>query len=502
MKEHFTVASNNIFSENEFFEGYFTVENGIITHVARGKLPEDLNTNIIDCKDNIVMPSLIDTHAFFSGYAIREYGIDISQCNNNEDLIKILEKYKNNSVIIARNIRDDLKVDFSYIESKLGNNISILLFNWDKEIAYVNEKAKKEFSFDGTDFSSESMCKIIEHVLNDKEWTKKEFIKYMQLLNSRGVTASKEMVFDDSYGLSEILNELDKENKLNVRIFMMSQAVAEDFDLSVSEVIGNNIDSDNLKFDGFNQMVDGSVSVEEADMLSPYENGDTCQIEIDYKKLEKDAIEADSAGYRFSLHGQGDKAVHNIINIFDKCQKDDSGKLINRHAITDLEVADPEDYIRMSNLGIHAEIYPQILSIYEDSTEKIELTNERVGNRSKDYWNRRKMKDSGVNICCATDLPLVITDIGASIYHACFGRFNDGKEFNTNNCLTIKELLESWTLSGAKNLGISEKQGKIENGYRADFVVLNMPFEEISPENSRDLKVTQTYKDGLCVFSN
>ena len=117
----------------------------------------------------------------------------------------------------------------------------------------------------------------------------------------------------------------------------------------------------------------------------------------------------------------------------------------------------------MADLGIFAEIYPQILSIYDNSNEKINLTYERVGDRYKNYWNRRKMIDERVIVSNATDLPLVIDDLGDSIYSGCYHKFNDGISFVSENAISLEEMLTCWTINGAKNLGIDKKYGKIED---------------------------------------
>ena len=44
-----------------------------------------------------------------------------------------------------------------------------------------------------------------------KEFIKPEFIKYMKMMNSKGITSIKEMGFDDYCGFTDILSELEKE---------------------------------------------------------------------------------------------------------------------------------------------------------------------------------------------------------------------------------------------------------------------------------------------------
>ena len=71
----------------------------------------------------------------------------------------------------------------------------------------------------------------------------------------------------------------------------------------------------------------------------------------------------------------------------------------------------------MGQLGVICEFYPQIQSI-ADRAGKVGMIEEKLGTeRGAGYWNRRKMADSGVLLCCGTDLPLVIDDIPQSLYH-------------------------------------------------------------------------------------
>ena len=104
-------------------------------------------------------------------------------------------------------------------------------------------------------------------------------------------------------------------------------------------------------------MTDGSISELCGDLEKPYSCADTtCAQDIDWDLLANDTFKADTEGFRFSLHAQGDAAISKVLDIYDSCQKDENGKLINRHSITDLEFSDPTDLERMGKLGVIAEI--------------------------------------------------------------------------------------------------------------------------------------------------
>lgn len=284
----------------------------------------------------------------------------------------------------------------------------------------------------------------------------------------------------------------------------MMQPVSQAISLQTARAYNLTYQSNYLNFSGFNMMTDGSISQFEGDLKSPYVGLDThCNITPDYEAIKSDVLKADKEGFRFSLHAQGDAAVSKCVDIFSDCQRDSEGQLRHRHCITDLELTDPYDLERMGWLGITAEIYPQIPSLY-NRNDKIDLIYSRIGpERSSHYWNRRKMATSKVNISCATDLPLLIPDIPESIFHACGGYFDDTESLNPENTLTTLELLRAWTYGGAYNLGVEQRLGSLEVGKLADFVVLDDDVLSVPMEIIRDIKVHATWlAEYGCIYQN
>ena len=249
-------------------------------------------------------------------------------------------------------------------------------------------------------------------------------------------------------------------------------------------------------------MTDGSISQGNGLLKQPYENQNyKCKLDINWELIQDEVLEADKIGTRFSLNAQGDGAVEKAVNIFNLCKKDNNGKLVNRHAITEAEFSDPVDLKRMADLGIICEYYPQIQSItsYDD---KVGMIKKQIGlERGKNYWNRRKMKDYGVPLCCGTDLPLVIDHIPESIYYSVTGLFPEGgNPFNQENCLTIPEVLESWTFGGAYDFYREDDLGSITVGKLADFAVIDGDILHTNPKDCRSLDVYMTIVNGKIVY--
>ncbi len=90
-----------------------------------------------------------------------------------------------------------------------------------------------------------------------------------------------------------------------------------------------------------------------------------------------------------------------MTQIYDKCKKE-AGQLKNRHAITDMEFTDPVDLERLGALGVTAELYFQIMSL-DPAEVLLDNISRTIGfERRKNYWNRRKMQDSGMILSGAT----------------------------------------------------------------------------------------------------
>ncbi|NLW29702.1 MAG: amidohydrolase family protein, partial [Erysipelothrix sp.] len=233
-----------------------------------------------------------------------------------------------------------------------------------------------------------------------------------------------------------------------------------------------------------------------------YKNSNSiCDKSIDWGTLKNHTILADENDFRFSLHAQGDGAIYKCLEIFNECKKDENGKLINRHSITDLEYSDSYDYKKMGELGVVAEIYPQIMSLYSQQ-EKLDTIDLKLGvDRRKDYWNRRDMVDNNVIVSCATDLPLLYDNIPNSIYHSVYNLFLDSNTpFNPQNALTITELLKAWTVNGQYNLNRENILGSLEIGKLADITVLSENIFNTNPSNLKNVYVISTIFDGKIVY--
>ncbi|MDL2249242.1 putative amidohydrolase YtcJ [Lachnospiraceae bacterium PF1-21] len=476
---------------------------GFYTNIADA--PQGPDTQVIDATGKTVTAGLVDVHTFFTGYLLTTFGVDLNSSSSKEAVLSTLGKYAEEhpdiSLLIAQNLGTELRFSLSELDAFCPHTPVVLFYPYNEQCCF-NTKAKDAYSFDPDNCYSEAMWRLLKALLSEKELAQKAFVDYMAMLNKRGITSVKEMGFDDFYGFTNILEALKENQKLSLRVHFMSQPVGRPMNVEYAKEMREKFHSNMLAFSGFNQMTDGSVSQYEADLKAPYKGKNfTCQKDIQWDSLKKDTLAADNAGFRFSLHAQGDAAIKKCLDIFELCQKDENGRLINRHAITDLEYSDANNFEQMAKLGAVAEVYPQIMSLYTQE-EKLKTIDDMLGSaRGKDYWNRRAMADAGVIISCGTDLPLLFPSLQESIYHSSYNLFPEGGvAFNKANALTTEEVVGAWTYGGQYNLNRESLLGTLETGKLADLVIFEDDLFSASQESIRSIEVEKTFVNGKIVY--
>ena len=512
MKIDLIITSNNIFSglDEECFEGYICVAGNRISKIGRG-MPDETIYNrakkVIALNDEMIMPGIVDTHTFFSGYAIFHLGVDASDISTGGQLNCALAAYINEKNPIGAVFghgwnpeRLDQEAGETLLEEKYGEK-PVIIFASDRGSCIMNGKAKEIYGFTSETCYPESYHRIMKEYLNDREFIESEFADYMSMMNQKGVTTVKEMGFDDFYGFTDYLKELERKDKFTLRTFFMSQPVGVPMNLKYAKRMRKMFTGEKIRFSGFNRMTDGTIASYKGELKEPYENKSfSCNLEIPWSEIEDDVLAADREGFRWTLHAQGDGAVGHIADIYEKCQMED-GRLKNKHGLTDMEFTHPNDLKRLGKIGAVGEIYFQIMSL-DPADVLLENMNKTIGReRGRRYWNRRKMQDAGITLCGATDLPLMITDVPEGIFYSS-GGYMDGRDepFQKENTISIPEQLKAWTIGGQKSLGMDDALGTIEEGKIADFAVFDRNLLQADIKTVRNAKVVMTIMDGKVVF--
>lgn len=503
---HYLLRSNAIFDATglDTFGGFVAVTGKRILAIGRGSGEEYVGerTTVFELGDRLISPGFVDVHCFFNGWLLQHAGADLSGVATMEEAFDALRSCPREGFYVGHDLPLELaEVDESVVDSAFGD-VPAVLVCVGAEAMVMNAAAQRRFGFTPEACWSEKAYLLLRAIIRDAEMSVPLYKGYLRMMNSYGVTSTKEIEYDDSWFVDQV-KSLEDNGDLTVRVNLMSQPVGKPADVGYGVATRDRFADDELmSFSGFNQMTDGSISQGEGEMKEPYLDADNrCALDIDWGLHEREVLRADAAGLRFSLHTQGDGAVAHALDIFEKCRRGEDGRVALRHAMTDLECADPEDYARMADLGVVAEVYPLIQSI-ADRRGKLEMIAEKIGAaRGGHYWNRRAMLDAGVVVACGTDLPMTVDDLGTGVYSACGGLFPEGGEsFNEGNMITPAELLRAWTAGGSYDLEQLDDTGTLEAGKFADIAVFDGNVLAIDSRDARACACCLTMLAGRVVF--
>ena len=296
---------------------------------------------------------------------------------------------------------------------------------------------------------------------------------------------------------------MENEKRLKHRVNLVSQPVRASADFAYGKMCNQMFDGEEVRFMGYNIMVDGDIESGDGDLLDEYltNPGVHCGMEINYDDIEDTVLEADKQGFRCALHAEGDAAVRRSIDIFEKC-REINGERDARHAIVDMEMIDPIDRKRLAELNLSAIQYIQIMNCYgsRDNYWDEDILSK---DRQKTIWAYHSLLIDKGRLCFGTDLPLDIPDIPMSIKFGTFRVFPDGTPdggYHMDEALTPGEILTCWSKNGQEANFEEKRLGTLEEGKLADIAVIDTNVFKAGLKEIEKAEVCMTIYNGEIVY--
>ncbi len=259
-----------------------------------------------------------------------------------------------------------------------------------------------------------------------------------------------------------------------------------------------------LHVGGLKLFADGALGPRTAAMIEPYENEpDNYGITVvDKEEMLEMASKASAAGLPTVIHAIGDRANHDVLDVFAavRAQEAEAGitRNLRRHRIEHVQVIHPKDLPRLADLDVIASVQPI------HATQDMNNVDAFWGKRGELAYAFRKLLDSGARMAFGSDAPVETPNPFVGIHAAVTRRRADGYPgeagWHPSEKLTVAEAVAGYTTGAAYAESLESVMGSITPGNYADFIVPDRDIFTCDPMAIKDTQVKLTVIGGETVY--
>jgi predicted amidohydrolase YtcJ len=258
---------------------------------------------------------------------------------------------------------------------------------------------------------------------------------------------------------------------------------------------------DMLRVGALKLFADGALGPATALMLEPYEGRpDSHGIATADKETIYELVSAASAaGIPSAVHAIGDRAVREVLDMFERVRKEEAARGISpnrmRHRIEHVQLVHPDDKDRLAELSIIASMQPI------HAPGDMEAADRLWGERVKWSYNPRVQLEAGAVVAFGSDAPVEPLEPLYGVHAAVTRRAADGRPgpdgWQPEARITVDEALRGYTIGPAYAAGMEGRLGQLKPGHLADLVVLDADPYTAEPMAIRAIEVLGTMVGGV-----
>jgi predicted amidohydrolase YtcJ len=296
-----------------------------------------------------------------------------------------------------------------------------------------------------------------------------------------------------------IVQELIESEDCPIRMVVMDKAT----DLEQGMTVDFGTGSDRLRAGGAKFWYDGSFGTGNVLLDEPYlnselmQNGlgvpkDTCGYSMLPKEEFRKLVQKyHDDGRQVAVHGQGDRAIRDIIDVYEAVLAE-SPRKDHRHRIEHGGLFPVGEMERAAGLGLTASWHVNYIHYYGEA-----LRDDIIGPaRANVSYPVGAAQKSGLRNSLHNDSPMYPAEPFKLMQTAVTRTTRRGNVIGEEQCITVEEAIKGLTINAAWQLFMDDKVGSLEVGKRADLVVLSENPRTIAPERLGQIRVIETVRDG------
>ena len=526
-----TMDENNPFTESVY------VENGIISDIGSfeclsKKYPD---SEFIDLKNNTMMPGFIEPHVHFDLCSMTSQMHNISglSYSNKDDVINEIKKAVKNTPkgrwVMCFGLDYLINRDLPQIDRYWLDNITkehpLALIIQSMHTMYVNSMALElahidrdtKDTRDGHSIKDKNgeplgilteqgfIVPIVNLWLKDLGKSPDELINNeFQRWSEKGITtvwtAGYTPLYPDHFNL--LINSFNNPKCPLRGDYSIAFNSIENGTVDLSKELYN--DTPKSKLTGIKSWYDGSPytgnmfnygnylenEIMQNRLYIPINNNGERLFDKDffYKMLKK----YHNMGYQLSVHAQGSKAFHEVVEIFDQILKENPRK-DHRHRLEHCAFIDKNDLTLCGKLGLSISFHPNHLYYYGEALKDIVLGPKLT----EQMLPCKTALNNNIKITLHSDAPMYDPNPLLVVQDAVTRTTKFGMIIGADESISLDQALKAVTIDAAWQILRETELGSIEKGKYADFVILEKNPYDVNPMHLSDIKIITTYLNGV-----
>jgi predicted amidohydrolase YtcJ len=473
--------------------------------------PSPGSVTVIDARGRAVLPGFTDSHIHFAAYS---RSLDRFHIGGVKDLAEALAVVKARTGtpgawILGRGfvINGFSGLRFptrEHLDSAAPEN-PVVVSSFDGHVLWVNSlalaaagidrrtpdpeggKIERDDQGEPTGILLENAVKLLRDVIPVPEDLTPFLTRGLAELHALGITAIHNFERASAF---RGLGRLRAQGKLTLRV---THAIdAEELPLARALGIEGGLGDEFLQLLGVKAYADGALNVRTAWMLAPYGPEATRGMRV----IEPDALrslheQAGALRMPLAVHAIGDAAVKMVVDVFSRPSESPFPSRVE-HA----QHLDPADIPRLAASGAAASMQPVHLFYDMDPIE------EHLADRRGNAYMFRSLFRAGVPLVFGSDAPIAPPNPFLGLHAAVRRQKQDtaGDGWTMEEALTLEEALGCYTRNPARITGQGDWRGTLVPGKKADFVILDRPWDDLLEGDLHDIRVDMTFVNGECVY--
>jgi predicted amidohydrolase YtcJ len=515
------VKNAHVYTVNNNFDtvNAFVVKGGKILAIGKADSLENIYeaTQVVDAGNKTIYPGFIDAHAHFFNYGLSLQTVNLvgtSSWNAIIDSVVAFSKDNPDGWLIGRGWdQNHWTVKQFPNKAKLDSlfpDRPVMLTRIDGHAAIVNQAAltiagiKPGQTITGGQIETingkltgvlvDNATGLVSHKmpLPSDEQLQSAFTNAQANCFAVGLTTVDDCGLD--YQLLPVIKQLQNENKLKMRLYVMLSDKPENYTYLFKQGI---IKTPRLNVRAFKVYADGALGSRGACLLQDYSDQPKWRgfLLSDPKHFAEVAQKIADKGFQMCTHAIGDSANRMILHVYANVLK---GKNDKRWRIEHAQTIAPAD---MQLFGAN-NIIPSVQPTH--ATSDMNWAVKRLGKtRIKSAYAYKQLLEQNGWLPLGTDFPVENINPMYTFYAAVTRQDLKGlpaNGFQMENALSRKQALMGMTIWAAKANFEEKEKGSIEVGKYADFVILDKDIMTAKNAELPTVKVLKTYVNGEKVY--